>query len=119
MTQTLANIFGRSVSVSGSLVTFDLADFEDSNGNPILADPANATNNQKIACVIAGIHANSKPSTDENGLVVADKTDVLVSSDSFAPKTFEVRQDESQVKHEFIFSVYTVDSTIFDPDNAI
>jgi hypothetical protein len=119
MTQTLTQILGSSATSTGSTITIDLADFKHANGTQMLDNPTTASTAKKIATLIAGIHANAKPTKDANGSEVVDKTDVLVSSDSFSPKTFEVRQDVSQIKNEFVFAVYTVDSTAFDPDNAV
>lgn len=119
MAQTLTEILGANATFTGSTITIDLADFKHANGTQMLDSPSTATTAQKIATLIAGIHQNSKPSLDANGIEIVDKTDVVVSQTSFSPKTFEVRQDTSQIKHEFNFAVYTIDSTAFDPDNAI
>ena len=119
MTQTLIGLLGANATATGSTITIDLADFKFANGTQMLDTPATASVAKKIATLIAGIHQNSKPAKDANGLDVVDKTNAIVANESFAPKTFEVRQDVSQIKNEFVFSVYTVDSTAFDPDNAI
>lgn len=119
MAKLLQDYLGANATSSGTTVTIDLADFVDSSGVQMLDDPTTATDSQKIATILAGMHQNSKPTVDANGLEVTDKTAVLVSATSFQPKTFETREDESQIKHEFIFSLYTTDSTAFDPDNAI
>lgn len=119
MTQSLIDILGTNATSSGNTVTIDLTDFVNKNGVQMLDDPTTATDSQKIATLLSGIHLNSKPKLDADGLEVVDKTDTIVSSDSFSPKTFEVRQDESQIKNEFVFAVYTIDSTAFDPDNAV
>ena len=119
MPQTLADIFGQSVTSDGDTVTINLADFKDDSGNQILDKPNEATDSQKIAAIAAGMVNNAKPQKDADGQDVIDKTSVIVAEESFSPKTFEVRQDEAQVKHEFIFSIYTIDSTKFDPDNAV
>lgn len=119
MTQTLTDILGANATSTGSTITIDLADFKHANGTQMLDNPATANASQKIATLIAGIHAKAKPAKDVNGAEITDKTNALVSSDSFSPKTFEVRQDVSQVKHEFNFNLYTLDSTSFDPDNAV
>lgn len=119
MTQTLTDILGSSATSTGSTITIDLADFKHANGTQMLDNPATATASKKIATLIAGIHLRAKPAKDVNGAEITDKTNVLVSSDSFSPKTFEVRQDVSQIKNEFVFSLYTIDSTAFDPDNAV
>ncbi|WP_319418856.1 hypothetical protein [Pleurocapsa sp. FMAR1] len=119
MAQTLTSILGENATSSGSTITIDLTDFKFASGTRMLDTPATATVSQKIATLVAGIHQNSKPVKDANGLDVVDKTNSLVASESFSPKTFEVRQETAQVKNEFVFSVYTVDSTAFDPDNAV
>jgi hypothetical protein len=119
MTQTLTDILGANATSTGSTITIDLADFKHPNGTQMLDTPATATASQKIATLIAGIHAKAKPAKDANGADIVDKTNALVSSESFSPKTFEVRQDVSQIKNEFVFNLYTVDATAFDPDNAV
>lgn len=119
MTQSLTDLLGANVTITGNTITIDLTDFTDSNGTQILDDPSSASDSQKIATLISGIHQNTKPQTDANGIALVDKTNAIVSSESFSPKTFEVREDEAQIRHEFNFSIYTIDSTAFDPDNAI
>ena len=119
MAQSITDILGANATATGNTITIDLSNFKNGNGVQMLDDPATASDSQKIATLIAGIHQNSKPAKDVDGIEVVDKTNAVVSSDSFSPKTFEVRQDVSQIKHEFVFAVYTIDSTGFDPDNAI
>jgi isocitrate/isopropylmalate dehydrogenase len=119
MTQTLTDILGANATSTGSTITIDLADFKHANGTQMLDTPATASASKKIATLIAGIYIKAKQAKDANGVEIVDKTNVLVSSDSFSPKTFEVRQDVSQIKNEFVFSLYTVDATTFDPDNAV
>jgi hypothetical protein len=119
MAQTLKDILGTNATSTGSTITIDLDDFKDASNIQMLDNPATATVAQKVATLIAGIHRRTKPAKDTNGIEVIDKTNALVSSDSYSPKTFEVRQDTAQVKHEFIFGVYVVDNTAFDPDNAV
>jgi hypothetical protein len=119
MTQTLIKILGTNATATGSTITIDLADFKHANGTQMLDTPATASVAKKIATLIAGIHQNAKAAKDANGVEIVDKTDVLVSAASFQPKTFETRQDVAQIRNEFNFYLYTVDSTVFDPDNAI
>ena len=52
-------------------------------------------------------------------MAIVDPDTALVAANSFNPKTFEVRGDEAQVRHEFPFYIYTIDSTAFDPDNVV
>jgi hypothetical protein len=119
MPQTLISILGANATSSGATITINLADFKHQDGTQMLDNPSTASTAKKIATLIAGIHENCKPLKDANGLDIVDKTNALVSAISYQPKTFEVRQDVSQIKNEFIFNVYTVDATSFDPDNAI
>jgi hypothetical protein len=119
MPQALIEILGTNATSSGSTITIDLADFKHANGTQMLDNPSTASVAKKIATLIAGIHENCKPLKDANGLDIVDKTDVLVSATSFSSKTFETRGDTAQIRNEFNFYVYTVDSTSFDPDNAI
>jgi hypothetical protein len=119
MTQTLQDILGTNATATGSTITIDLVDFKHADGTQMLDAPATASASRKIATLIAGIHLKAKPAKDTGGVEIIDKTNVLVSSDSFSPKTFEVRENTSQIKNEFVFAVYTTDSTAFDPDNAV
>jgi hypothetical protein len=119
MTQTLVSLLGTNATKSGTVISFDLEDLKDSTGVKFLATPSTATPSQIGAAIVAALHQNTKPTKDASGVNIVDKTNAIVSSASFSPKTFEVRQDVSQIKNEFVFSVYTVDSTAFDPDNAV
>lgn len=119
MTQTLTEILGSNATSSGATITINLADFKHANGTQMLDNPSTASDSKKIATLIAGIHQNAKAAKDTNGNDIVDKTNVLVSTTSFSPKTFETRQDTAQIRNDFSFYVYTVDSTSFDPDNAV
>jgi hypothetical protein len=119
MTQSLVSVLGTGATKTGTQVTFDLDQMKDAAGNKLLASAGTATPSQVLAAIIAGIHQATKPAKDANDVDIVDKTNAIVASTSFSPKTFEVRGDTSQIKNEFIFSVYTIDSTAFDPDNAV
>lgn len=119
MTQTLVDLLGINATATGTTITFDLNDFVDGNGNPLLADAANASDEQKVACLIHGIWANSQQALDTNGNPIVDKTNGIVAGESFQPKTFETREDETQIRHERILLIYAQDSTNFDPDNVV
>lgn len=119
MTQTLTTLLGANASQAGAVISFDLNDLKDSAGVKFLATPTSATPSQIGAALIAALHQNTKPAKDTAGADIVDKTNAIVASASFNPKTFEVRQDVSQIKNEFVFNVYTIDSTAFDPDNAV
>ena len=119
MAQSLTELLGTNATASGTTITIDLNDFTDSNSNPLLADAANASDQQKVACLITGIWQNTLPETDTNGTAIVDKTDGIVAQESFQPKTFETREDETQIRNERNFAIYTIDSTVFDPDNVV
>ncbi len=119
MAQTLTDLFGTNATDSGSTLTINLADFVDSNNNPLLADPATATPAQKLAAWLAWLHRTQLPATDANGVATVDKTQAIVPQSSFQVKTFEVREDVSQIRTEFNFAVYSTDNTSFDPDDVI
>lgn len=91
----------------------------DENDAVLLADIPNATDSMIVAAIIKHLHVKTKPAVDGSGNDIIDKTNAIVSQTAFTPKTFEVREDESQIRHEFNFAVYTTDSTTFDPDNAV
>jgi hypothetical protein len=119
MAQSLAQLFGASATKTGSSITIDLNDFDDASSNNLLTDPATATPAQALAAWLSWLHRTQMPATDTNGTTVVDKTNTLVPQTSFSPKTFEVRQDVSQIRNEFNFAIYTVDAIAFDPDNAV
>lgn len=119
MTQTLTDLLGVNATSNLTAITIDLNDFVDGNNNPLLADAANASDEQKVACLIHGIWLNAKPAKDASNNPIVDKTNGVVSQDSFQPKTFETREDETQIKHERIFALYSTDTTAFDPDTVV
>jgi hypothetical protein len=119
MTQLLADLFGATATKTGTSITINLNDFDDANGNNLLADPATASPAKALAAWLSWLHRTQMPATDANGTAIVDKTNTLVPQTSFSPKTFEVRENTSQVKNEFNFAIYTTDATAFDPDNAI
>lgn len=119
MTQSLADLFGSNAVDNGTTLTISFADFVDINDNPLLADSVTASPSQKASAWLAWLHRTQLPTTDANGVTVVDKTNGVVPQSSFQPKTFEVREDETQVKNEFNFAVYTVDNSTFDPDDTI
>lgn len=119
MTQELKDLFGSSATEQNGKITIDCTDFVDNGGNLLLANPETATAEQKLAAWMSWLHRTQLPATDEDGLAVTNKTDAIVPQTSFTPKTFEVREDETQLKHEFNFAVYTMDNTGFDPDDVV
>ena len=119
MPQTLTDVLGASASVASGILSVDLSEMVDENDAVLLADIPNATDNMIVAAIIKHLHVKTKPAVDGSGNVIVDKTNATVAQESFTPKTFEVREDETQIKHEFIFAVYTTDSNTFDPDNAV
>ena len=119
MSQNLTDLLGANATASGTTITINLNDFVDGSLNPLLADATTATDEQKIACLIHGIWLNAKPALDTNGNPIVDKTNGVVAQDSFQSKTFETREDETQIKHERIFALYSSDTTDFDPDNVV
>ncbi len=119
MTQTLADLFGSNAVDDGTTLTITLADFVDSSSSPLLVDPSTASASQKASAWLAWLHRTQLPAIDANGVTAVDKTNGIVPQTSFQPKTFEVREDETQVKNDFGFAVYTVDNSIFDPDDTV
>ncbi len=119
MTQSLAQLFGATASKTGTSITINLNDFDDDSNNNLLADATTATPAQAVAAWLSWLHRTQTPATDANGIAVVDKTNALVPQSSFSPKTFEVRENVSQIRNEFNFAIYTVDATTFDPDNAV
>lgn len=119
MTQTITELLGTSAALSGGTLTVQLADLKDSNNAALLATPTSATASQAVAALLSHLHRVTTQAVDGNGVAIVDKTDAIVSSASFQPKTFEVRDGESQIRNEFTFLVYTTDNNTFDPDDAI
>lgn len=119
MAQSLTDILGSSAAVSSGILSITLSELVDENDVQLLDTPLTANDNQIVAALIKNMHVKTTPATDGSGNTIVDKTDATVAQTSFSPKTFEVRDDETQIKNEFIFAVYTTDSTTFDPDNAV
>ncbi len=119
MPQSLTELLGTNAIANLTTITIDLNDFIDSNGNPLLADAANASDQQKVACLIDGIWRNTQQAIDTDGNAIIDKTNAIVAVESFQPKTFETREDETQVRNNREFAIYSQDTTTFDPDNVI
>lgn len=119
MAQTLTELLGSNASLTTGTLSVSLSDLVDGNGTPLLDSPSSATATQAVAAVLLHLHRVTKPELGTDGTEVVDKTDAIVSTESFTPKTFEVREDETQIRHDFNFYVYTFDSTGFDPDNVV
>ena len=119
MTQALTDLLGTNATSNLTTITIDLNDFVDGNGDPLLADAANASEQQKVACLLNGIWNNAQQALDTDGNPIVNKTDGIVAGDSFQPKTFETREDEVQVRHERIFLLYAQDNNTFDPDDIV
>ena len=119
MAKTITDYLGNGAELSGAILTVDLSVLK------AVVDPnddgsrAALTEDMAIAILVAGLHKNALPQTDANGLAVVEPTTALVANESFQSKTFEVRGEAAQVRHEFIFSIYTADDTDFDPDKVV
>lgn len=121
MSYTFAELFGTNVVATATDLTFSMADLVDANNNPLLAaDGSNNADPDKVAAaLIAHLHAATTPETDTDGNEIVDKTDGVVAQESFSPRTFEVRDDESQIRHEFNFALYTPDNTTFSANSVV
>ena len=120
MAKTLVDYLGSSATVSNNLLTISLPELYAS----IFPDATEAYTysdnpDEALALLVAGIHARNKPELDANGLDVTPSTQALVAAQSFQPKTFVTRGEDTQVQHEFVFNVYTEDTTGFDPSSAV
>lgn len=119
MAQNLINLFGENAARTDNTITINLNDFVDKNGNPYLADPLTATPAQAATAWIAWLHHSTKEELDENSQPIQDKTQTIVAQDNFIPKTYETRDGESQIRNNFDFAIYTIDTSVFDPDNVV
>ncbi|BAZ46371.1 hypothetical protein NIES4102_34020 [Chondrocystis sp. NIES-4102] len=61
MTQTLADLFRATATKSGSTITINLKDFDDSNGANLLADPINASPAKACAAWLSWLHKKTSP----------------------------------------------------------
>ena len=77
------------------------------------------TQDSAIACLLGALNVTARPQKESTGIEIQDAEQGITSSESFQSKTFETRQDVSQVKHEFIFNVYIADTTGFDPAKVV
>ncbi len=119
MAQGLKELFGTSATQEDGVIQIKLNDFVDPNGNPYLAAPTTATPAQAATAWLAWLHHSTKEELDSNGQPIQDKTQAIVAQDNFTPKTYESRDGESQIRNNFDFAIYTIDTTGFDPDNVI
>ncbi len=119
MTQELANLFGENADRTDDTITINLNDFVDQNGNPYLATPTTATPAQAATAWLAWLHHSTKEELDENSQPIQDKTQAIVAQDNFTPKTYETRDGQSQIRNNFDFAIYTIDTSSFDPDNVV
>ena len=119
MTQSLSDLFGKNAIDNGSTITIDVNDFIDTSGRPLLFHPDGANAEQKMAAWMFWLHHSQLPANDADGIAIVDKTNGIVPQTSFIPKTFEIREDETQVRHEFNFSIYTTDNTPFDANSVV
>ncbi len=119
MTQQLIDLFGKNATQTDNTITITLDDFVDPNGNPYLAAPTTATPAQAATAWLAWLHHSTKEAKDSNNQPIVDKTQAIVSQDNFTPKTYETRDGESQIRNNFDFAIYTIDTSSFDPDNVI
>ncbi len=119
MAQELKDLFGENATKTDNTITITLDDFVDANGSSYLASPATATPAQAATAWLAWLHHSTKEELDANGQPIQDKTQAIVAQDNFTPKTYESRDGESQIRNNFDFAIYTVDTSSFDPDNVI
>ncbi len=119
MAQGLKELFGTSATQEDGVIHIKLNDFVDPNGSPYLAAPTTATPAQAATAWLAWLHHSTKEKLDSNGQPIQDKTQAIVAQDNFTPKTYESRDGESQIRNNFDFAIYTIDTTSFDPDNVI
>jgi len=118
MARSLQDYLGTEAVLKEKTLTINLQELKaqiDPSDNGVVQ---NYSDDQAIAILVAALHANAKQKT-ENNIPIIDSEQALVASESFNPKTFEVRGEQAQVKHEFNFAIYTIDSTAFDPDNVV
>lgn len=116
MAKTLQDYLGSSATLSSGSLSVNINDlygiiFPDS------PSPQNLPDNPDIALAVllGALHKRAQPIFDSDGLDATPNTQAVVSSESFQERIFEVRGEVSQIKHEFVFNVYTEDTTGFDP----
>ena len=119
MAQSLTDLFGTSATKTYSSITINLDDFVDGNGNPYLQDSTTATPAQAATAWIAWLWHTTLEPLDSNNQPIQDKTQAIVAQTAFTPKSYETRDGEAQIRNEFPFAIYTIDSSGFDPDNVI
>ena len=119
MVQTLKDVLGENATTTGTTITIDLADLNPLLGDKGLDDIATASDIAKVATLIAGIASNTLVRTDAAGTEFDVPDNAIVSRPSFSPKNFVNRGGEDQIEHQFQISVYTDDTSDFDPDNTI
>ena len=119
MAQGLKELFGTSATQEDGVIQIKLNDFVDTNGTPYLNNPLTATPAQAATAWLAWLHHSTKEKLDSNSQPIQDKTQAIVAQDNFTIKTYETRDGQSQIRNNFDFAIYTIDTSSFDPDNVV
>lgn len=109
MALTLQQHFGANAAINAGVLSITLANLSGVGLNGANPSPAD------IAAALVLFWKTNTPTDAAN-----DKTIGVVVADSFSPKSFVTRGDESQIEYQYILSAYTSDSTsALDPDNVV
>lgn len=120
MAKTLQDYLGASATITGNDLTISLDELME-----FITPGAGATytysgnSDEAMAVLIGGIHKHNKPAVDANGIDIVDPDVALVSATSFQERSIVTRNEVSQIQHEFVFNVYTTDTTGFSPSQAV
>ncbi len=116
----LSSFFGDNLSTSDNLLTIDVAELmANVTGTYHSYDVASSAPEQIVSALLAYWHQNNYVDSVTGIRLSADKTVSLVSGADTIRRALVSRGDETQVKHDFTFSVYTQDYSSFNPENLV
>lgn len=118
--KTLQDFFGDKTLVDGEYLTFSPSQVISTILNENFTDDAtNFTSEQIASSLIAYWFSTNYSDAVTGNRLSQDKTIPLVSNSATVRRNLVTRGDETQIKHDFSFSIYTKDNSEFNPDNLV
>ena len=118
--KTLQDFFGENSSSNGELLTFDVAQILTKvSPNFFKSSPFIFTPEQAVTALI--VHwFNTNYEDDVTKIRLSQDKTVPLTSALAAPRRVVItRGEESQVKHDYSFSIYTKDNTYYNPQALV
>ena len=118
--KTLQDFFGNNVYPNEQELCIDIGELVSLvNGDSEYQDVASLPPEKIVTALIAYWFETNYSDTVTGNRLSQDKTVPLVSSSGSVRRSLVTRGDETQVKHDFSFSVYTKDNSDFNPDDLV